>query len=59
MRTPRYFTLDSRRTYLFFSFIYQTCKVLVDKQVAFGKDEILQSWIFFILRVSLLAVSQL
>ena len=29
------------------------------KQVAFGKDEILQSWIFFILRVSLVAVSQL
>ena len=42
-----------------YSFHYQTCKVLVGKQVAFGKDEKLQSWILLMLSVSLLAVNQL
>ena len=50
--------LETRDEHIY-SFHYQTCKVLVDKQVAFGKDEILQSWIFFYIRLSLLAVSQL
>ena len=35
-------TLDSRLTYAFHD---QTCKVFVGKQVAFGEDEKLQSWI--------------
>ena len=41
------FRLESN-LFIFFSFIYQTCNVfyvLFGKQVAFGKDEKLQSWI--------------